>query len=212
MKSSPIEAKEDLAILYAAEKKSDAAMTIEELMGYEGIAAKSYFRVLSQLVVPTFRFNGRNRRPPKDPFNAMLSLGYSILLNNVYGAIETRGLNPYFGFFHRDREKHPTLASDLMEEWRAIIVDSTVMSLVNGYEIARTNFNKAKDGPGIFIDKPGMKIFLNKLERKFMADNKYLPYIDYAVSFRRAIDMQVVELSKAIDETDPTLYSPIIIR
>lgn len=68
-------------------------------------------------------------------FNSMISLGYSILMNEVYCKIEMKGLNPYFGFIHRDAEKHPTLASDMMEEWRAVIVDATAMSMINGHEI-----------------------------------------------------------------------------
>ena len=77
-------------------------------------------------------------------------------MNEVYCKIETKGLNPYFGFMHRDAEKHPTLASDLMEEWRAIIVDSTVMSMINGHEIALDDFTTRLDEPGIYIQKNGL--------------------------------------------------------
>ena len=108
---------------------------ITEMIGFEGQAAKSYFQGLSKCIDEEFKFQGRSRRPPKDEFNSMISFGYSLLLNEVYCKIEMKGLNPYFGFIHRDAEKHPTLASDLMEEWRAVIVDATVMSLINGYEI-----------------------------------------------------------------------------
>jgi CRISPR-associated endonuclease Cas1 len=106
--------------------------------------------------------------------NSMLSLGYSILLNEVYGAIEAKGLNPYFGFLHKDREKHPTLASDLMEEWRPVIIDSTVMGLVNGHEISPENFEKDSETCGIFIDKQGMKIIITKFEKKLMTNNRRL--------------------------------------
>ena len=74
-------------------------------------------------------------------------------MNEVYCKIDTKGLNPYFGFMHRDAEKHPTLASDLMEEWRAIIVDSTVMSMINGHEIALDDFTTRLDEPGIYLQK-----------------------------------------------------------
>jgi len=72
----------------------------------------------------------------------MIGLGYSVLMNEIYGKIEEKGLNPYFGFIHRDTENHPTLASDLMEEWRAVIVDATVMSIINGNEIQKDDFVK----------------------------------------------------------------------
>jgi CRISPR-associated protein Cas1 len=182
-------------------------------MGYEGSAAREYFKALNKLIsVSEFKFSGRSRRPPQDAFNSLLSLGYSLLMNELYGAIESRGLHPYFGFVHSDREKHPTLASDLMEEWRAVIVDSVVMSLVNGREISIGNFYTREEEPGIFIDRDGMKIFIAKLEKKFSADNKYLSYADYSVSFRRAINMQVGELVKAIEAGDPELYSPVAVR
>ena len=76
-----------------------------------GTAARYYFQGLGKLVDDPFKFHGRSRRPPKDEFNSMLSLGYSILMNEIYGKIQSKGLNPYFGFIHRDKEKHPTLAA-----------------------------------------------------------------------------------------------------
>jgi len=187
--------------------------TLEALMGYEGNAAREYFKALSVLVdVPEFKFSGRSRRPPKDAFNSMLSLGYTILMYEIYGAIESKGLNPYFGFLHSDREKHPTLASDLMEEWRAVIVDAVMMSLVNGHEIGTEHFHSAENSAGVFIEQAGLRIILGKLEGKFAAKSKYLAYADYAVAFRRAIEMQAGELVKAVEKEDPSLYEPIRIR
>ena len=173
---------------------------------------KYYFKRLSKLVEPEFSFNGRSRRPPKDEFNAMISLGYSILMNEMYGKVENKGLNPYFGFIHRDKEHHPTLVSDLIEEWRAVIVDSVVMSLINGHEISLEHFYGDMEEPGCFLTKEGMKIFINKLEKKERTDTKYLSYVNYAVSFRRAIELQIVELVKALEMEDATLYKPIRIR
>lgn len=142
----------------------------------------------------------------------MLSLGYSILMNEVYCKIDTKGLNPYFGFMHRDAEKHPTLASDLMEEWRAIIVDSTVMSMINGHEIALDDFATRLDEPGIYLQKKGLKKYLNKLEKKLQTSVKYLSYVDYSVSFRKAIQLQVNQLAKAIEMEDVNIYEPVRIR
>ena len=186
--------------------------TIDEIMGYEGRAAKLYFEGLSRLVHEEFKFNGRSKRPPLDEFNSMLSLGYSILMNEVYGMLENKGLNPYFGFMHSDKEKHPTLASDMMEEWRAIIVDSLVMSLVNGHEIHKEHFYHDLDCPGYYLTKEGLSIFLKKYDRKLRTVVNYLTYIDYSVSFRRSIDLQINELTKAIEEGDASLYTPIWLR
>ncbi len=192
--------------------KISNAKSIEQVMGYEGNAAKIYFRVLGSLIDPAFSFKGRSKRPPKDPFNSMISLGYSIMLNEIYGKLEAKGLNPYFGFMHKDREKHPTLASDLMEEWRAVLIDSAALSMINGHEIAVDNFYKNEDVEGVFLDKEGMKKYLMKLENKFRTQTKYLTYVDYRVSFREALELQINQLVKAITAEDVDEYHPIIIR
>lgn len=193
-------------------EKLSSCRTIPEIMGYEGQGAKAYFEGLALLIKPEFAFHGRNKRPPRDEFNSMLSLGYSVIMNEVYGKIEMKGLNPYFGFMHRDKEKHPTLASDMMEEWRAVIVDSTVMSMINGNEIHKEDFVTDMDEPGCFLTRNGIKTYLSKLEKKLQTDVRYLDYIDYAVSFRRGMALQLDLLVKAIEHEDPLLYRPIEIR
>lgn len=194
------------------EKKLEYCKMAEEIMGYEGAAARIYFSALGQLIDDDFRFNKRTRRPPLDPFNSMISLGYSIILNEIYGKLEGKGLNPYFGILHQDKEKHPTLASDLMEEWRAVLIDSLTMSLLNGHEISKDDFYSEDGRPGIYLTKQGFKTYVTKLENKFHSDNKYLDYVDYSVSFRRALDLQVNQLCKAIENNDPAAYRPVQIR
>lgn len=193
-------------------QKIEGCKSISEIMGYEGNAARLYFDGLSQLVHPEFAFKGRSRRPPKDEFNSMLSFGYSLLMNEIYGKLENKGLNPYFGFIHSDRENHPTLASDLMEEWRATLIDSLVMSLVNGHEIHLEHFTNDLDAPGFYLTREGLNIFIKKYDKKMKTDINYLSYVDYPTSFRRAIDLQISQLTKAIEQEDPELYSPIWLR
>lgn len=192
--------------------KAGRCRKLPQLMGYEGQGAKAYFEGLSALIEPEFAFQGRSKRPPADEFNAMLSLGYFVLRNELYGKIEEKGLNPYFGFMHRDKESHPTLASDLMEEWRAVIVDSTAMSMINGHEIRKDDFTKDTDEPGCFLTKEGMRKFLSKLEKKLQTEVKYLNYVDYAVSFRQGIALQLDCLVHAIEEENASIYKPIVIR
>ena len=192
-------------------EKIEQCSEIDELMGYEGAAARIYFSCLGKLIDREFYFEGRNRRPPKDPFNSLISLGYAILLNEIYGKIEAKGLNPYFGVLHQDREKHPTLASDFMEEWRAVLIDSLAMSLLNGHELKEGDFYKGENG-GIFLEKDAFKLYLDRLEKKLRTDQKYLNYVDYPTSFRRAIELQVNQFVKALEEEDYNLYEPIFIR
>lgn len=121
-------------------------------------------------------------------------------------------MNPYFGFLHRDSEHHPTLASDMMEEWRAVLVDAVVMSMINGHEVSISEFYTETEEPGVFLTKEALKKYLSKLEKKFQTDSRYLSYIDYSVSFRRGIGLQVRQLIKAIEEQDASVYRPIRIR
>ena len=202
---------EDLKGMSRLLKKIEQCKKIEELMGYEGAAARIYFSCLGKLIDREFYFEGRNRRPPKDPFNSLISLGYAIILNEIYGKIEGKGLNPYFGVLHQDREKHPTLASDLMEEWRAVMIDSLAMSLLNGHELKADDFYRGEDG-GIFLEKDAFKLDIERLEKKLHTEQKYLNYVDYPISFRRAIELQVNQFVKALEENDFTLYEPIYIR
>lgn len=211
IRDKDIDLKEELFQIKNSIHKIKDCDSIEQIMGYEGIGARNYFKGLGQVVDENFAFTKRSRRPPKDEFNSMLSLGYSLLMNEIYGKIQSKGLNPYFGFIHRDAEKHPTLASDLMEEWRAIIVDSLVMSIVNGHEIHKENFNYSEDF-GYTLNKDGMKIFLSKFEKKLQVSSKYLEYVDYSVSFRRAMDLQINQLIKSMESENSNLYIPMKIR
>ena len=212
-RNSKIYVDEEINTIKRLKDKISSGKDLPEISGYEGNAARAYFKGLNNLInVSEFKFNGRNRRPPKDPFNSLLSFGYTILLNDIYGAIESRGLNPYFAFLHQDREKHPTLSSDLIEEWRPIIVDSIAMALINGREISIENFYRDKATRGVYFTKEGLKKYILKIEKRLDTSMRYLNYIDYPVSFRRAIDMQVLQLCKAIEEKDPNLYQPVIIR
>lgn len=192
--------------------KIKSGCSVEQIMGYEGSAAKYYFQALSYIIKDEFHFKGRSRRPPKDKFNSMLSLGYTILMYEIFAEISARGLTPYIGFIHKDDERHPTLASDMLEEWRAVIVDSVVMSLIQGNEINSSSFYHAAETNGVFFTKEGLDIFITKLEKKLRTSIKYLAYLDNPVSFRKAIWWQISNLVKAIEDEDYSLYKPLMIR
>lgn len=191
-------------------RKIKDCTSIEQLMGYEGTIAKYYFAGLSKCIYPDFKFNGRSRRPPKDEFNSMISLGYALIMNEIYGAIEGKGLNVYAGFLHQDRERHPTVASDLMEEWRSVIVDSMVMSLINGREVLKDGFIRRDNG--VFLKDETFKVFIKKYESKMRTDMSYLNHDSGRMSFRKALWIQASKLAKAIDEEDYTIYEPICIK
>jgi CRISPR-associated protein Cas1 len=109
---------------------------MESLLGIEGIAAKVYFANFSRMIkgdaLPTeWDFQNRNRRPPKDPINALLSFGYAMLVKECTVALVAEGFDPYWGFYHQPRHGRPGLALDLMEEFRTPVVDSAVITAVN---------------------------------------------------------------------------------
>jgi CRISPR-associated protein Cas1 len=194
------------------ENKISQCNSVEQIMGYEGNAARQYFTALSKIVKDEFKFSGRNKRPPKDAFNSMLSLGYTILMYEIMGEIENRGISPYIGFMHKDSENHPTLASDLLEEWRAVIVDATVLSLIQGNEIDILEFSKDEETGAMLLSKKGINIFIRKIENKMQSMINYLEYLEHPVSFRRAIWWQVSKIIRCIDEGNFDEYKPVRIR
>lgn len=150
-----------------------ATDSFDELRGLEGEAASRYFDSFRHLILNTqFKFTQRNRRPPTDPVNAMLSFGYSLLANDCAAALESVGLDPAAGFMHSLRPGRNSLALDLMEEFRAYIVDRLVVSLINTRQITTNDFkiysnpdNNGLHMPVIMTDN-GRKKFLSAWQSK----------------------------------------------
>lgn len=144
--------------------KSDAlnASSDDELRGIEGNASKLYFSVFDNLILSEderFRFTGRNKRPPKDKINALLSFAYTLLSHDVQSALESCGLDSYVGFLHADRAGRASLALDIMEELRAYIADRNVLSFVNRGQIKADDFNDFGEN-GVMMSKNARKEFI----------------------------------------------------
>jgi len=179
--------KDILHDMEAVQKKIIFAGNIEQVMGYEGVCARNYFQGLSKVINSLFKFKGRNKQPPRDPFNSLLSFGYTLLLYDMYGIIVSKGLHPYAGFMHKDKHGHPALASDLMEEWRAVIVDSLVMSLLNQEAFTVDDFTTDEDTGGVYLHKSTSKVFIKEYQKKMRVQNSYLGTEVGKMSFRGAI-------------------------
>lgn len=192
--------------------KVNSADRLEQLLGFEGNASRVYFEALGLLVKEDFKFTGRSRQPPTDPFNSLLSFGYTLLLYEIYTAITNKGLHPYASFMHQVRKGHPALASDLIEEWRPTIVDSLVMNLISNKIISIEDFKPPADNGGVYLTREGSKIFIQKFEQRIRSANQYLTYVDYPLSFRESLQFQVGSLVKAIEHDDPTIYRPVYIK
>lgn len=136
---------------------------LDSLRGLEGESASVYFTVFDELILnqkEEFWFKGRNKRPPLDNVNAMLSFGYTLLANDCASSLEGVGLDSYVGFMHRDRPGRKSLALDLMEELRAVLVDRFVLTLINNRQIRKEHFQTAESGAIEFTDE-GKKKFIS---------------------------------------------------
>ncbi len=189
------------------------AKSIDELMGYEGIASRDYYECLSLMLPDEFKFKGRSKRPPKDPFNSLISFGYTLLLYEFFAIISSKSLQPYLGFMHQPRRGHPALASDLMEEWRSVIVDSLAMKLITTNQIKISDFQEPDiENGGVYLNREASKAFIQQFEQKSRTENKYSMLVDYPVTYRESLTLQVGSLIKAIENNDPNIYRPVLLR
>lgn len=212
-KNRPDLSNSDLDALKVLHNKIKESGSINEVVGYEGNAAKIYFSCLSTLCNPEFKFAGRTRQPPKDAFNSMLSYGYTLLMYEIYTILGKHGLYPYFGFLHRPKRGHPALASDLMEEWRPVIVDAFVLHLANKGSYKSIDFEVDSASGGVFLCKEQSRDFLKRYEKRVITQIKNNDEDSEQVfNYRLQIDKQVTMLAKAIDEGDYRLYKSYRIR
>ncbi len=123
----------------------DHCTDVDTLRGIEGSFAAMYFSHFPRLLKDAMGFQGRKKHPPPDPINILLSLGYTFLFNTLFGLVEAAGLDPYAGFFHQSRHGHPALVSDLLEPFRAPIVDQMVIALVNNGVITSEDFSRGEE-------------------------------------------------------------------
>jgi CRISPR-associated endonuclease Cas1/CRISPR-associated protein Cas4 len=190
-----------LSRLSAAHKSTGKASSPAELLGLEGDAAATYFRAFSFLLkqpdgnpdFAPFRFESRNRRPPMDPVNAMLSLAYAMLTRHLTISLTSVGLDPYRGFYHASRYGRPSLALDLMEPFRPIIADSVVLSAINTGEVGAGDFVVAATGTA--FTQAGRRRFVGAFERRLSQETTH-PIFGYQVSMRRMLLIQARLLSR----------------
>ena len=175
-------------------QKAGASESIPELLGIEGAAARDYFMNLpAMLNAPEslpgreFNFQGRNRRPPRDAVNCLLSFLYSLLTKELTATIFAIGFDPYLGFFHRPRFGRPALALDLAEEFRPLIADSTVLTLINNGEIKPSHFTVRAGGVSLTFE--GRKKVFRAYERRLEVEVTH-PEFGYRITYRRVIEVQ----------------------
>lgn len=177
------------------------AGTIDELMGIEGAASTQYFSCLAALVPDDVTFPRRSRRPPKDLANAALSYAYAILLSECTGALIAAGLEPSLGVLHASTDKRPSLSLDLMEEFRPLLVDRTVVSLLRSHRLRPEHATASEDGEGIWLNREGKKALVDGYEATLQRRVKgALP--GFSGTWRRHIHHAAQLLGRAITEPD----------
>jgi CRISPR-associated endonuclease Cas1/CRISPR-associated protein Cas4 len=179
--------------LEAAERNARSAESLESLLGFEGGAAAAYFGAFGNLLKRepeatfSFDFRERNRRPPRDPVNAMLSFAYALLTRQWVVTLASVGFDPYRGFYHQPRYGRPSLALDMMEPFRPLIGDSAVLKAINNGEVRPSDFRSA--GGAVSLTEDGRKRFVAALERRLEEEVAH-PTFGYRLSYRRLFELQ----------------------
>ena len=197
---------DDLAALKRMSEAAERAESIEELLGIEGNGARLYFQNFAGMIKVDdddgqksqfrFDFGGRNRRPPRDAVNAMLSLGYSLLVKDLTIACYAVGFDPYLGYYHQPRFGRPALALDLMEPFRPLIADSAVLAAINTRMVTPKDFVQA--GPAVALTPAGRKAFFRSYELRMDALVTH-PIFEYRVSYRRLLEIQARLLARVLE-------------
>lgn len=189
-------------------KSTRQGETLETVRGLEGNAARRYFEVFGQLVLhqrEDFAFTTRNRRPPQDNMNALLSFFYTLLTNETASALEAVGLDPYVGFLHTDRPGRPSLALDLMEELRPIFADRLALSLVNRKQVNGRGFITKESG-GVLMDDQTRKEVLSAWQKR-KQDEILHPYLNERIPFGLIPHVQATLLARHL-RGDIDAYPP----
>ena len=187
----------DLDQLAELIQKVERASSIESLLGFEGMAAKIYFAGFARFLKggEGFDMAGRNRRPPRDPVNAVLSFVYALLTKEVTIAVQAVGFDPLLGFCHQPRYGRPSLALDLAEEFRPIIADSTAMMVINNGEVGPSSF--LSRAGAVALTEAGRRSVIAAFERRMDQEITH-PIFGYKISYRRVLEVQARLLSRVV--------------
>ncbi len=188
---------------------------ITALLGVEGSATARYFRGLRALFDPAWRFQDRNRRPPTDPVNAALSLGYTLLQHKILGAVQTVGFDPYLGYLHQPDYHRPALALDLMEEFRPLIIDSLVLRCCSDGRLSHDDFSTGDhESPyAVRMSDDAKRRLITAFEERLRVKFTHPEGADRGpgeVDYARCFELQARRLARAVRGGDA--YAPLIAR
>ncbi len=182
--------------LYDSIDSLSSALALDSVRGYEGNASVKYFEAMRMLLKVDLGFDNRNRRPPKDPINSMLSFLYTLLMYQVYSAVNITGLDVALGLFHEYKNHRPALALDLMEEFRALLADQIVFDMVNHNMVDSSDFhNDETEKYAVLINNDLRKKIIKKFETRI---NTPIVYKGESISYRRLLEYKARELAASI--------------
>ena len=186
------------ASLRAAVARLSLCTTLDQVRGCEGSASAAYFRVFGKFLRGEgFRFDGRSRRPPLDPVNALLSLGYTLLHNAVESAVQVVGLDPYLGTLHEVLAGRPSLVCDLVEEHRAPLVDRLVVAAINRGAMRADDFEDAGPEEAVIVKREALRWFVTLFERRMQRPVEYPPEAR-RLPYRVVIEQQVRRMARHV--------------
>jgi len=196
-RNDPETPQEVLESLERLAKEAESASRLQSLLGFEGAAAEIYFGRFGDLLKSSqdFSFQNRNKRPPRDPVNTVLSYLYGILTKELFVTVLAAGFDPYLGFYHQPKYGRPALALDMMEEFRPLIADSTAITLFNNRELLREDF--IRTGIGISLTPESKKKVVGEYERRMQTEIVH-PLFGYTISYRRILEVQSRLLARVL--------------
>jgi CRISPR-associated protein Cas1 len=212
MRNTRAEAGSEVASLKILAEQAGRSESMESLLGVEGAAARLYFSRFAAMLrddgIGTFDFSHRNRRPPRDPVNCLLSYAYSLLVKDLTATAFAVGFDPYLGVYHRPRFGRPALALDLAEEFRPLIAESVVVNAVNNGEVRRDDF--VIRAGGVALTDTGRRKFLATYERRLDTEVTH-PVFGYRITYRRVLEVQARMLGAFLLGEIPE-YVPFLTR
>ncbi len=183
--------------LTGSEARVERVQSLKSLLGVEGSATARYFGGFRALFEPRWRFNQRNRRPPRDPINVLLSLGYTLLTRAVESAVRTVGLDPYVGFLHADVYNRPSLALDLAEELRCVI-EGLVLYVCHREIVTMEDFRPGEgEEPPVVLEREGLKRYVDAYEKRMRRVSRH-PRTGEKLELWRFVELQAREVARCL--------------
>jgi CRISP-associated protein Cas1 len=204
-----VDIKAEIELLRRNLRIAEEAESPASLLGLEGSAASAYFEAFGKMIRGDFDFPGRRRRPPTDPVNALLSFGYTLLFNEIGSLLDSLGFDPYLGFYHKPDYGRPSLAADLLEEFRSPVIDRFTLNIINTRMFGRGDFQ-------LHVPSGGMHLTPESMKRYFAAYEEYLSQkfrdadSGEETTFRRSYRRQAEKFARCLKDESP--YRPFIWR